>query len=457
MKTIKINFQMTKITLKKVVMLLFFVAAFTTGAFAQNSCLVQGYTGIVNPPSPYDPALLTVAQIESCASGGNLKYAATPSVPSTFSWVLSVNTSGAAIVGASNLQYIEVSPGSSGGSFTLTCTVTKIASPFSVNTCAVSVAVYKPQLTGVPASRCGPGAITLGATGCDGVVNWFTASSGGSSIFTGSSLILPSVLATTSYWASCTITTPFQGFVCESPRVEVIATIKPVPSCNITGNNNVCPGSTNTYTSTTIPADGVSHSWTIVGAIINGPTTGPSVSVTAPSTCTSYTLTDNIIRDGCPSSCTQTFNVVDTTPPVFTFCPPGSNLGCNPSGVPAAGTAIATDACGTPTITSALGTVSVNGCLRSQTRTYTATDICLNTATCTQVFTWTVDITPPVFTFCPPGSDLGCNPTGVPAPGAATATDACGAPTITSALGTVSVNGCLRSQTRTYTATDGCL
>src|SRR5512145_108642 len=144
------------------------------------------------------------------------------------------------------------------------------------------------------------------------------------------------------------------------------------------------------------------------------------------------------------ATCVQIFTwTVDVAPPVFTFCPPGSNLGCNPTGVPAPGAATATDACGTPTITSALGPISSNGCLRSQTRTYTATDACLNTATCVQIFTWTEDITPPVFTFCPPGSNLGCNPTGVPAPGAATATDACGTPTITSALGPISSNGCL--------------
>jgi hypothetical protein len=47
-----------------------------------------------------------------------------------------------------------------------------------------------------------------------------------------------------------------------------------------------------------------------------------------------------------------------------------------------------------------------------------------------------------VFTFCPPGSDLGCNPAGVPAPGVATATDACSTPLITSSLGAIISNGC---------------
>ena len=86
MKTIKINRLSTKNALKKAVMLLFFVVAFTTGAFAQNSCLVQGYTGVVNPPAPVVPGPYPASIIESCASGVNLKYIATPSVPSTFSW-----------------------------------------------------------------------------------------------------------------------------------------------------------------------------------------------------------------------------------------------------------------------------------------------------------------------------------------------------------------------------------
>jgi hypothetical protein len=164
-------------------------------------------------------------------------------------------------------------------------------------------------------------------------------------------------------------------------------------------------------------------------------------------------------EDGCGNdSCTSVFTTVaDNINPVFSFCPQGGDLGCNPQGgVPAPAAATATDNNGTPTITSALGQESIDGCLHSQTRTYTATDACGNTATCLQIFTWTVDTTPPVFTFCPQGGDLGCNPTGIPAPQTATATDACGTPSITSALGEESVDGCIHSQTRTYTATDAC-
>ncbi len=198
---------------------------------------------------------------------------------------------------------------------------------------------------------------------------------------------------------------------------------------------------------------------------------------TATDACGNVTLTPTdgpVVSNGCGRSQTRTWNATDAcgnpaipvtrtvtwtfdiTPPVFTFCPPGSDLGCNPRIIPAAGVAVATDACGNVMITDALGTIQTNGCQRSQTRTYTATDGCGNTATCIQFFTWTTNSAGPTFTFCPPSSNLGCNPVGVPAPGVATATDACGAVTITNALGAVISNGCTRTQTRTYTATNAC-
>lgn len=227
-------------------------------------------------------------------------------------------------------------------------------------------------------------------------------------------------------------------------------------SCTVGGPSSVCPNAATQHCAATgLPG----YSWSISGnGVISGPTNQPCVNVVAGGACnTTYTLVLTVGPPNCQSTCTKTVTIEDTSPSVFTSCPSGSNLGCTTSGVPAPGTATATDNCGIPTITNALGTVTSNGCLRTQTHTYTATDGCSNTATCAQVFTWTFDVTPPAFTFCPPGSDLACNPTDAPGPGAAVATDAYGTPTITSSLGEITSNGCLHSQTRTYTATDGCI
>lgn len=46
-------------------------------------------------------------------------------------------------------------------------------------------------------SRCGTGTVTLSATGCPGIYNWYATSTGGSSLGTGSSFTTPSISTTT--------------------------------------------------------------------------------------------------------------------------------------------------------------------------------------------------------------------------------------------------------------------
>jgi acyl CoA:acetate/3-ketoacid CoA transferase len=122
------------------------------------------------------------------------------------------------------------------------------------------------------------------------------------------------------------------------------------------------------------------------------------------------------------------------------------------------GTATATDGCGAVTITSVDGAVVSDGCNRSRTRTFTATDGCLNTSTTSRTVRWIADVTPAAFTGSYADVNLGCNPANPDGSlGTATATDVCGAVTITSSDGAVVSNGCNRSRTRTFTATDGCL
>src|SRR5213075_1507303 len=169
--------------------------------------------------------------------------------------------------------------------------------------------------------------------------------------------------------------------------------------------------------------------------------------------------------DGCGNSSTTSRTATwtaDVTPPVITATGNDTPLGCNPTAAAinsALGTATATDACGTPTITSTDGAVGTNGCILSQTRTWTAIDGCGNSSTTSRTATWTADVTPPAITATGNDTPLGCNPTAAAinsALGTATATDACGTPTITSTDGAVGTNGCILSQTRTWTAIDGC-
>ena len=151
----------------------------------------------------------------------------------------------------------------------------------------------------------------------------------------------------------------------------------------------------------------------------------------------------------------------DITAPVLTISGP-ANLGCNPDpeDIDAAlGVASAFDGCGSPTLLTNTGSVVVNGCNRSQTRTFTSTDACGNFASASRTVTWIVDAGPPAFSGNFTTVNLGCNPspTTINAVlGGATASDGCGAPTLVSIDGAIVSNGCNRSRTRMFIALDAC-
>jgi hypothetical protein len=170
-----------------------------------------------------------------------------------------------------------------------------------------------------------------------------------------------------------------------------------------------------------------------------------------------------IATDACGNTATtsRTVNwVYDFTPPAFTGSYTDETLGCNPTNIDATlGSATATDACGAVTITQSDGGISSDGCLRTQTRTFTATDVCGNTATVSRTVTWTSDLTPPTITATGTTTTLGCNSTTADieaALGSATATDGCSIPTVTSSDGPQSSNSCSVTQTRTFIAIDEC-
>ena len=116
---------------KGFLLLFFFLGIFSTGASAQNSCLITG-NAVANP--------YPTAVISSDINGEPLQYRVTPSVASTYLWFITNNTSGATATGITN-QVVTIDPGGSVGSFTLTCRVSEIGDSTSVNTCTVSVAV----------------------------------------------------------------------------------------------------------------------------------------------------------------------------------------------------------------------------------------------------------------------------------------------------------------------------
>ncbi|MCE7925240.1 MAG: HYR domain-containing protein [Haliscomenobacteraceae bacterium CHB4] len=182
--------------------------------------------------------------------------------------------------------------------------------------------------------------------------------------------------------------------------------------------------------------------------------------VTTPGACAqeysvtrTWTATDDCLNT---STCSRTVTVEDNTAPVITCAAQTTPIEC--PATPQWVAATATDACdATPTVTfSDVTTPGVCPQVSIVTRTWTATDDCLNTSTCSRSIALE-DHTAPVITCAAQTTPIECPAT--PQWVAATATDACDAtPTIT--FSDVTTPGACAQEysvTRTWTATDDCL
>ena len=219
---------------------------------------------------------------------------------------------------------------------------------------------------------------------------------------------------------------------CSGDAVQIQVTVYELPVCSITGNDNVCPGSTNTYSA---PAGMSMYNWSITGnATIPGATNGQTVSVVANNTCGSYTLTLVITNtNGCTSTCEKTFEITDTQAPSVTgTIVPTPVEGCDVSAAPNAETNVAgletiglniSDNCTSDANLIVSHSDVVSGtCELSITRTYTITDACGNASTVQQV----INIKKPDFTLPVNGASTVNCAANATLPTAPTVKDACG-------------------------------
>ncbi|WP_143157214.1 HYR-like domain-containing protein [Cnuella takakiae] len=253
------------------------------------------------------------------------------------------------------------------------------------------------------------------------------------------------------------------------------AAVLPPPDCAIVpGAFNPCPSGTATYSAPT--GTGLTFLWTVSpsniarisgASVVNGQTTSTASSITVNHiACGNYTVSLRVTQaDGQSTECPLTRTVADNVNPTITPSAGASggttSLGCNPTAAAidaALGSATAADNCGLAAVnglTVSTGEVVSNGCSRSQTRTWTATDACGNQSTATRTVTWTEDITPPTIT-CPANQTLACGST--PTFGTPTVTDNCGG-TVTPTGGTVTqvtnADGSI-TYSKTWTAVDAC-
>lgn len=131
---------------------------------------------------------------------------------------------------------------------------------------------------------CGTGAaVTLEATTTAGAsIKWYAALTGGTALATGNSFTTPALSANTTYYIAAASGT------CESsPRLPVVATIRPVPVVNLGNDTTICPGVSYVLNATTPNA---TYAW-------NTNATTPTITVNAAG---SYSVLVNV--NGCGGS-----------------------------------------------------------------------------------------------------------------------------------------------------------
>jgi trimeric autotransporter adhesin len=124
------------------------------------------------------------------------------------------------------------------------CVITSCASVAGQSTSTPITITFTNTIdTTTPGTRCGAGPVSLAATtsSVGATINWYTAASGGTAIFTGSPLnVANQLIGTTTYYVAAETTGP----ACSSPRVAVTATATTpaVPLTLSTGTATICTG-----------------------------------------------------------------------------------------------------------------------------------------------------------------------------------------------------------------------
>ena len=166
--------------------------------------------------------------------GGSLSVTPTSNGPICEGALLNLyaNPSGAGSSGASFLwtgsngftssSINPVVAGLNQGNYTFSVTISDSSGNTHTNSVAVTVSATPSITATTPGSRTGPGTVLLNATASSGVLDWFSNSSGGTSLGSGSSFMTPSIASTTIFYVEASE----NG--CISNRTAVTATINGV-------------------------------------------------------------------------------------------------------------------------------------------------------------------------------------------------------------------------------------
>lgn len=187
----------------------------------------------INGPTGTLPASVSVSGGASTCTNTSLQLTSTLSGGSnlTYQWQSNAGGSYEDIPGANTSNYVPET--NTTGTIDFRLRVSTGGGCPGLTSSATSVVVNGISSV-TPAQRCAQGSITLNATSTTGSVSWYSTEIGGSALITNNAYVIPSLSATTTYYAAaagCAL------------RVPVVATVYPASAVGvITGGGSVAPG-----------------------------------------------------------------------------------------------------------------------------------------------------------------------------------------------------------------------
>ncbi|MEP0418080.1 MAG: DUF6443 domain-containing protein [Cyclobacteriaceae bacterium] len=248
----------------------------------------------------YTSVLAQISGPTVVATGTSQSYSMDPAPPFTAKWYV---TSGGSFV--TKNSYSATITWTSSGTITVKDGFTTIA------TLNVTVGSVPSAPSASNQSRCGSGAVTLTASGAPsgGNYKWYSSSSGGSALHTGSSYTTPSLSSTTSYWVSAVSSIGLES----NSRTQAQAIINTIPTQPSANGASRCGTGSVTLTVQS-PNPQYDYYWYTSSSGGSSVHTGSSYSTPSISSTTTYYVSR---KDQCESSrrsVTATINSVPSTP-----------------------------------------------------------------------------------------------------------------------------------------------
>jgi hypothetical protein len=260
-------------------------------------------------PAAVAPTASFTQSATSVCAGQTVTFTSTSTgAPTSYAWTIQGGTPATST--AQNPTVTFATAGTYSVSFTATNT-TGSSSPVSHNVVVNAI----PTITNTtPATRCGDGTVTLGATASAGTISWFAAATGGTALGTGTTFTTPTLTANTTYYVSSTA----NGCTTAS-RTAVLATVNPGPTVTTTPSNH-CGAGTVTLGATT-SAGTISWYATATG----GSALGTGTSFTTPTITSNTTYYVEVVSGSCTTSRVPVLATIDALPTVTN---PGNSTAC---------------------------------------------------------------------------------------------------------------------------------